>query len=438
MFEKAGIMKCMFIRTKPSQPNESTVPLGACGYPHGFLEALTRLDSHARAQKHVSALVLVSVDNLAMIMSGYSMAVAEAVMEEIAHVIRQNAPANVEILRVQRDQFGVLIANSNEEFIARWCETLETAIRDYSYSSRYGELHCLSSTAYQMLPDALTAPSETLGRAIVALSDKPVAPAKLVRREDISGAENREEMGLANFLGQAIQENRIRLAYQPIIDSRTGEVAHYEALLRLFGEDGRINSAGILIPVAERMGFIPMIDLLVLEKVIAELRAAPNVRLAINVSNLTTLNSKWIETLSVAVDATPEIAPRLCVEITETAVHGDLEQSARFCAEVQSLGCTVALDDFGSGYTSFRQLQMLSIDIVKIDGAFIRDLSDNADSRLFVKTLVDFIRGFGLKSVAEYVENGEIAKMLMELGVDYLQGYYFGKPSNTRPWVTEE
>ena len=75
---------------------------------------------------------------------------------------------------------------------------------------------------------------------------------------------------------------------------------------------------------------------------------------------------------------------------------------------------------------------------MKIDGAFIRDLTDNADSRLFVKILLDFTRGFGLRSVAEFVENGEIAKMLMDLGVDYLQGYYFGKPSNTRPWVKEQ
>jgi len=118
-------------------------------------------------------------------------------------------------------------------------------------------------------------------------------------------------------------------------------------------------------------------------------------------------------------------------------VHGDLKHSARFCAEVQAMGCMIALDDFGSGYTSFRQLQALPIDYVKIDGVFIRDLTDNADSRLFVKTMLDFIRGFGLKSVAEYVENGEIAKMLMELGVDYLQGYYLGKPSNTRPWSKE-
>ena len=101
------------------------------------------------------------------------------------------------------------------------------------------------------------------------------------------------------------------------------------------------------------------------------------------------------------------------------------------------MGCQVALDDFGSGYTSFRQLKALSVDMVKIDGAFIKDLTDNSDNRFFVKTLLDFTKGFGLQSVAEFVEKGETAKMLMELGVDYMQGYYFGKPENYRSWLNK-
>ena len=419
---------------RSSLETAQTPLLGACGYPQSFVDALTKQDAEARKSGQQAALILLSVDNLAMIMSGYSMAVAEAVMSEIAQVLNNHASEGMQVMRVQRDQFGILMNDTNEPAVEKWCHDVEEAIRHYSYSSRYGELHCLSSTAYQVLPDALSHPSETLGRVIVELTENP---ANFAHKDDISGAGRREEMGLANFLGQSLKENRLRLAYQPLIDSRTGEIAHYEALLRLSGEDGKITSAGALIPIAERMGFVPMIDMHVLGLVLEELRQDRNVRLAVNVSNMSTLDPGWINMLTAAVDADPEIASRLTVEITETAVHGDLKHSARFCAEVQSLGCSIALDDFGSGYTSFRQLQALSIDYVKIDGVFIRDLTDNADSRLFVKTMLDFIRGFGLKSVAEYVESGEIAKMLMELGVDYLQGYYFGKPANTRPWVKE-
>lgn len=420
----------LFKRAQSEAPASS---IGACGYPQNFIDALAQLDAQARKGGQNGALIIVSIDNLAMIMSGYSMAVAEAVMTELLAVITTHNPHGV-TARVQRDQFGVLLPATAEGGVTKWCEEIESAIRSYSYSSRYGELHCMATSAYQMVPDKLSSADEILGRALVALQGD-VSPEEF--GADISGAESREEMGMANFLGQAVQEGRIKLAYQPVIEAKTGRVAHYEALLRLFGEDGKISSAGTLIPIAERMGFVPMIDKLVLSKVIEELRHDKDVTLAINVSNLTTLDHSWHKMLAEAVEQTPEVGPRLIVELTETAIHGDLKHMSRFCAEVQALGCQVALDDFGAGYTSFRQLKALSVDMVKIDGAFIRDLTDNADSRFFVKTLLDFTRGFGLTSVAEFVENGEIAKMLMELGVDYLQGYYFAKPYNYRPWLKE-
>jgi EAL domain-containing protein (putative c-di-GMP-specific phosphodiesterase class I)/GGDEF domain-containing protein len=422
----------MFRRNAPDISSATT--LGACGYPKSFIDALAKLDGDARKSGEMAALAIVSIDNLAMIMSGYSMTVAEAVMDELFAVISTHNPKGL-TARVQRDQFGVLLPQTSEAQANQWCEEISTAIRSYSYSSRYGELHCLITTAHQLVPDKLSTPEEILGRAIVNLTDKENGDEHF--RLDISGAESREEMGMANFLGQAVQEGRIKLAYQPVIDSKTGKVAHYEALLRLFGEDGKISSAGTLIPIAERMGFIPMIDKLVLSKIIEELRADNDVSLALNVSNLTTLDHGYYTMLAEAIAETPGIGPRLIIELTETAAHGDLKHMARFCAEVQALGCLVALDDFGAGYTSFRQLKALSVDMVKIDGAFIRDLTDNADSRFFVKTLLDFTRGFGLHSVAEFVENGEIAKMLMELGVDMLQGYYFAKPLNYRPWLKE-
>ena len=413
---------------------QSQVPvhaaLGVGGYPHTFLEALGALEQ--KAEDTPSALVILSIDNLAMIMSGYSMAVAEAVMSEVHGVIAGRAGA-ANTMRIQRDQFGVLFSGLSENDIAQWCHMIEEAIRAYSYNSRYGELHCLTSTAYQIIRKGCDV-GELLARTLVALDDDEES---VIPNTDVSGAEHREEMAIANFLGQAVEERRVRLAFQPVIAATSGEVAHYEALLRLYGEDGKISSAGALIPIAERMGFAPMIDKLVLSQVIDELRHAKNVSLAVNVSNHSALDPGWMSILKDAMLRTPDIAPRLIIELTETAVHRDLKHMALFCAEIQGLGCSVTLDDFGSGYTSFRQLKTLSVDYVKIDGSFIKDLSENSDSRFFVKTLLDFTRGFGLRAVAECVENGEVAKILMDLGVDYFQGFYFGKPMNHRKWLNE-
>jgi len=126
--------------------------------------------------------------------------------------------------------------------------------------------------------------------------------------------------------------------------------------------------------------------------------------------------------------ANASITDRLTVELTETSAIRDMEESVRFLSRLRELGCHVAIDDFGAGYTSFRNLQALVVDSVKIDGSFIRDLHDSPDNQLFVRTLVDLAKNFGLQTVAEWVGSGEDADLLRDYGVDFLQGFYIGTP----------
>jgi EAL domain-containing protein (putative c-di-GMP-specific phosphodiesterase class I) len=139
-----------------------------------------------------------------------------------------------------------------------------------------------------------------------------------------------------------------------------------------------------------------------------------------------------------AVKANPEIGPRLVVEITETAALHDIEESARFVNVVRDLGCRVAIDDFGAGFTSFRHLKALTVDLVKIDGSFVRNLSQSQDNQLFIRNLLSLAETFGLQAVAEFVENEGDAELLTKAGVHYLQGYYFGRPNPRRPWLIGE
>lgn len=118
----------------------------------------------------------------------------------------------------------------------------------------------------------------------------------------------------------------------------------------------------------------------------------------------------------------PDLAERLIVEVTETAAMQDLDESARFVASVRDLGCKVALDDFGAGYSSFRHLKTLTVDYVKIDGSYVSDIAANTDNQLFIRTLLDLAEGFGLKTIAECVESEAEATLLAEHGVTYLQG----------------
>jgi len=370
-----------------------------------------------------------------MVISGYGHNIAEDVMTSLQAKITAILSQDDRVIRIQREQFAVILSNTTETEGHYVANRIRSIVRHFGYKSCYGSLHINPTIAYVPITDASQSIEKILDRGFIGLDQRHMLHAENFPDEDKESAYNRQEMGLANYLNKAIQDNRLRLAFQPIVASATGEIAHYEALLRIVGEDGTLSSVGALIPIAERMGLISVIDELVLEMVAEEVKRSPSISLAFNVSNMTTGNHSWLKRFHDLLDNAPEAASRLTVEITETAIHRDLNKTANFVASIQAVGAQVALDDFGSGYTSFRQLKTLSLDIVKIDGAFIRDIADSSDNRFFVKTLLEFTQGFGLKTVAEFVENGEIAKILMDLGVTYMQGYYFGRPETHRRWL---
>jgi diguanylate cyclase (GGDEF)-like protein len=408
------------------------------GYPTEFAAALQQGIEESSRSGTPGALMLFSIDNLSMIMSGYGHTICEATLRQIERDIIDMIGSEDQIYRIQRDQYGIILSRANIDEITYLAGRITSHIRQFGSANPNSSLHVTCSVVSVCFPEQASTMQDVLDHCFIAMQERVSEYA--VRSFDTyadRAAYSRQEMGLANYLHKAMQEKRLKLAFQPIIHAKTGQISHYEALLRLCGHDGTISSAGALIPIAERMGLIDTIDEYVLRLVVEELRRDPNVQMAFNISNLTTRNSDWLEVFSNLIEETPAIAPRLIVEITETAAQRDLRQTAFFVAQIQSFGALVALDDFGSGYTSFRQLKALSVDMVKIDGAFVKDLVDNADNRFFVKTLLDFTNAFGLKSVAEFVENGEIAKMLMELGVEYLQGYYFGRPENHRSWLKD-
>jgi len=406
------------------------------GYPKQFTDRLNGTITQCITEKKHSALLLLSIENLPMIMSGFGVEASEQVIRHIENCIRDVVGKSDVVCRLQRDLFGVILLDRKTDELDYLAQHLKSHIHQWCNNNDYGQIHAVTVLASVRLPEQAKHAEEALSKAYMALHDKSLTAGAMrvfEERHEIA-ALSRQEMALASYLTQAIQEDRLLLAYQPIVSAKDGRIRHYEALLRIRSDDGQISSAGALIPIAERMGIIDAIDQFTLIHTVEALRSNDTISLALNISNLTTYNEKWLRQFNDLLTETPHIAPRLVVEITETAAQMDLQSAAHFVAEIQSLGCLVALDDFGSGYTSFRQLKTLSVDIVKIDGSFVKDLVENADNRFFVKTLLDFTNGFGLQSVAEFVENGEVAKLLMELGVDMLQGYYFGRPQTGEPW----
>jgi EAL domain-containing protein (putative c-di-GMP-specific phosphodiesterase class I)/GGDEF domain-containing protein len=407
-------------------------------YPLVFMEALQKA-LHASTKSKKGALLIAAIENMPMIISGYGHASAEQIIIELEEKIRAAIGKQGQVFRIQREQFAVIFGKIGKDAMIAQAREITGLLKRFGMSATIQPLHIVPAVGAVMLHEVCQGGQasvlDVIDHAYITLKSHNGDALGMPEDASESRAASIKQMEMATYVHSAIHSDRLQLAYQPVIQAKTGKIAHYECLLRLRGEDGRIASAGALIPVAERMGIINIIDQLVLEMVVEDMMRDPNVVLAFNISNLTTNDSEWLDSFTKVLEASPEIAPRLIVEITETAAQRDLGETAYFVAALQGMGCRVALDDFGSGYTSFRQLKGLSCDMIKIDGSFIRELPDNPDNRFFVKTLLDFTQGFGLETVAEMVENGETAKILMDLGVEYMQGYYFGKPENERNWM---
>ena len=208
--------------------------------------------------------------------------------------------------------------------------------------------------------------------------------------------------------------------------------------MRVHRSDGRLAHANEIIPVAERVGLMRMLDFRVLELVVGELATAPELSASVNVSPASTVDPDWWAGLGALLRANTSAAARLIIEITETAAIHDIDDARGFVTRVKDLGCRIAIDDFGAGHTSFRNLRKLGVDIVKIDGAFVQNIAKSSDDRAFVHTLIDLSRRLGLKTVAEWVQDEEAAKQLAEWGCDYLQGALIGLATDARPWRSEQ
>ncbi len=249
-------------------------------------------------------------------------------------------------------------------------------------------------------------------------------------------ADNRFLFEAGDKFVRALKDNRVRLAFQPVMDPHANVVSFHECLTRMLDENGNIIAAADFLPAVEKMGLSRLVDQFALKEAIHELNLFSDLNLSVNVSNVTLMNQDWLRGLVAALRDKPSVARRLIIEITETAIMSDMNQTRRIVKTLQDMGCRVALDDFGSGYTAFAQLKDLDIDIVKIDKSFIRNMEEE-HNHLFIRTLQTLADGFGLETVGEGVESAADVSRLVGDGINHLQGFAYGFPRIERLWLPE-
>ncbi|HYB22338.1 MAG TPA: EAL domain-containing protein, partial [Solirubrobacteraceae bacterium] len=239
--------------------------------------------------------------------------------------------------------------------------------------------------------------------------------------------------GLAR-LRCAIEHGLFVLHFQPIVSVGDRRVCHHEALIRLADRpDGRLLAPALFLPAAERYGLIADIDRLVLDRVIALLAEDANWRIAVNVSALSVTDGTLLAHIASRLQWHGVEPSRLLIEITETAAISDMAGAREFCIGVLTLGCGLALDDFGAGFRSLEYLKRLPFSHLKIDGEFIRQLPSSRIDQLLVSAIAGVARGMGAKTVAEFVGDEATLELLRSYGVDYAQGFAVGGPEPRLP-----
>lgn len=399
-------------------------------------ETLTEAMIASQRGRQNSAFLLIAVDNLALINDAFGFDIADEVIFSVGERLRVLARRGDSLGRYAGNKFGFVLHNCNEERLDSVCERLLAEIRDKVVMTARGPVAVTVSAGALALPGHASSVDQALARAEEAL----LSAKQKLRNNHIVYTPSRERektrlqnINVADELITALNDRRIRIAYQPIVDVTTGEAMMHECLVRMERPDGSLVSAGHFVPVAEKLGLIGLLDFRVMELAIETLRARPDIKLSLNVSGRTTADRLWRETLSAHLAADSRLAKQLVIEITETVAIHEATELAEFVETFRQFGCQIAIDDFGAGYTSFRNLKTLDVDLVKIDGSFVIDLAINPDNQFFVRTLVDLARNFNLPIVAEWVSNAAEIEMLRNFGVQYLQGFYLGEPVMALP-----
>lgn len=255
-------------------------------------------------------------------------------------------------------------------------------------------------------------------------------------QDPLSYAITARDRSTITMVEDAVRHGQIMLAFQPVVPvGRAETVAFYEGLIRILDGTGRIIPAQDFIGAIETTETGRVIDCLALEKGLKTLRTHGALRLSINMSARSIGYARWMRILKHGLDADPTVGERLILEITESSAMLVPELVTGFMSEVAQRGVSFALDDFGAGFTSFRYLKDFYFDILKIDGQFIRGIAQNVDNQVLTAALTSVARQFDMVSVAESVERADDAAYLAAIGIDCLQGYFYGAPTVRPAWL---
>jgi diguanylate cyclase (GGDEF)-like protein/PAS domain S-box-containing protein len=389
-------------------------------------------DALARARQGVSSYLLyLDLDNFKVVNEAVGHQAGDRMLVEMAELLRQHTCTSDRVSRFGGDEFTVLLPDVDEAQATRVAEHLLGALDRYRFREQ-GRVFALSASIGITRLDGASPVEDLLSQA-----DSACHWAKTRGRNgyEVFRHDNQEIQALVREAAQsirlrdALQERRLELWLQPVVALRPEVTSYCEVLLRLRERDGQIVLPGEFLPAAQRFGQMLRLDRFVLESAFALMASHAPFALSVNLSAKSLNDAALPDRVAHGLAETKVDASRVSFEVTETDFIQNLAQARQLIVAIQRLGCHFALDDFGSGASSMLYLRDLPVNILKVDGSFIRKIDQDPINRVLVKSMADVAHALGMKAVAEYVCSAEVLQVVRELGIDYAQGWHVCPPS---------
>jgi diguanylate cyclase (GGDEF)-like protein/PAS domain S-box-containing protein len=409
-----------------------------------FMEELERSVNLARRHETQGVLIWIDLDRFKEINDTHGHEAGDKILQKMTEMLKHSFRSTDIIARLGGDEFTVIMHNIDvveaqakaQELIdqmnafdveykgARLSVTMSIGMVTYPQEDK-------DSEALMMAADLAMYRAKDMGRNRMYVETKEGSDGE--RQDSV-----RAQLKWVNRLRTCLETGDFEMHFQPIVPANKRQRPLFEALLRIYDEEGNVGSPAIYIDAAEHFGLIQQLDLSVVErcfqtqKILQE--KGVDADFSINLSSRSLGDPEVINVLKTMLKKEDVDPNRIMFEVTETmALHDpsslrDIGEIHAFISEIRSMGFRFAIDDFGTGFSSFNYLRLLPVDVVKIDGSFIKDLETSRQDRLFLESIVMLCKGLKIQTIAEFVENEKIVKILTELGVDYAQGWHLGRP----------
>jgi len=419
-----------------------------------LIQALSQELDKRRELGGYSALLYIDLDRFNMIVDNAGPQAADRVLVDIGHLLSQRLRKDDLLSRLEDDHFALLLSAVQLENLF----TIADSFRELLKSAKF-QMHGRTVTVTGSVGVAILSGDAPSAEYVVEHSRLACQDAKRRGRDQtqiyMAGSDSRIarelDAGWVVRLREALHEDRFLLLTQPILpvagicnadeaglraqgwrlhQHAEGE-ALFEILIRMVNRDGQWVSPSVFVPLAERVGMMPKIDLWVVSHALKFLATLPDytrVGLAINLSNATLQDPDSLRIINSLIDGSGVPASRLIFEVTETSEIGSLHAARKFMQGMRKKGVRFALDDFGTGFSSISHLKHLPVDFVKIEGSFITDLAESSRDRTMVSSMVSLAHALELKVIAEHVDSVHTLRWLAECGADYAQGHFLGEP----------